>query len=166
MADGSIGILDTNSESILMKYYPDGNELTQYGGTFSFSPGEDLTSEIFGYDSYLYIDKYNHLWVDDRGWLENTSSENPAWHRVIRSPLFINLYFDGVGNYYWDRPKTMYQSTNEVFWFSADVGVIKLDPKNGDWCLLTTYSSPVVEDDSQNLWIVADGQLYKNHIEQ
>ena len=164
MPDGSIWILDINREEILLRYYPETKELSPYAGTFSYADGEDLFDEKFFYGSYLYMDRKDQLWIDDRGWLENPSAEipkRPIWHRVIRSPLFIELYTDGPSLYHWTRPFSMYHSSNDMYWFSSNAGIVRLNPQIGEWCLFTNYTSQVIEDESQNLWIVVNGVLYK-----
>ena len=55
----------------------------------------------------------------------------------------------------------MYHSSNDMYWFSSNAGIVRLNPQIGEWCLFTNYTSQVIEDESQNLWIVVNGVLYK-----
>ena len=168
LSDGSIWLMDIYSEALFVQYFPKTGELDPYQGTFSYFPGDDILYEHFaeGPRSILYLDRDNRLWVDDRGYFVFSPAGIPSWHRVIRSPVFIEAKFDGTGNFYWSRPRYIYQSSDGLLWFSAPVGVVRLDTLSGEWCLFTTYHSQVVEDDNHNLWIVADGQLYQYQLEQ
>lgn len=164
--NNKIWMVDAFSEYFLISYDLKTGEFQPYQGTISFVPGDDLvfdnTDRIFG-RHILLLDNDGKLWVDDRGWLDGLETTSPSWHRIIRSPLFVVLSLDNVWNpvYYWDRPREMYQSSDGSIWFTSYAGIIRLNPDIGDWCLLTTYYSPVTEDDDQNLWLVADEHLYK-----
>jgi len=168
-SDNTIWMVDAFSDNFLLKYDLNTEELQSYIGTFSFRPGDDLvydrTDDVIGRHTLL-LDQSERLWVDDRGWLEDLESTYPSWHRIIRSPLFIVLTYgdNGYPFYYWERPQQTYQSSDGLIWFSSYAGVIKLNPKNGEWCLFTTYYSPVHESQNGNLWLIADKYLYKLEI--
>ena len=101
------------------------------------------------------------LWVEDRGFFEFPGEDNPIWHKVIRSPVFISDDVRPELQYAWTRPYETFQSSDGSYWFTAPVGIVHLSPESGEWCLFTTEESPVVEDENRNLWIVAFGKLYR-----
>ncbi|MEW5940901.1 MAG: hypothetical protein AB1750_14620, partial [Chloroflexota bacterium] len=70
------------------------------------------------------------------------------------------------GNFYKARPYGLSESSDGMFWFWSSIGTVRLNPKIGEWCLFTTYSSPVVEYSNHNLWMVADNKLYKYELGQ
>lgn len=141
-----------------------------------FNPQESLSGEVdlvgiepdkSGSPTYtsvnnLFIDRLNRLWVDDRGFLDISNPANPVWHLVIRSKEFIT---DNGSTEYavtWDRPYSIYQSSNQDYWFTDHAGVVRLNPSDGSWCRVSSYPSPVVEDQAGNLWLVSNGELYQH----
>jgi hypothetical protein len=170
--DGSIWILakKTNSNEsdkvVLIRYFPETGELQPYDGTFSYLPGEDFHFQNINVSTPLFLDKRNRLWIGNEGWLNEPTSEVSSWYRIIQSPIFIAKYIDGSGNLYRDIPDGMNESSNGMFWFWGNTGTVRLNPAIGEWCLFTTYSSPVVEDKDHNLWMIADNKLYKYLLSQ
>jgi hypothetical protein len=110
--------------------------------------------------SELYFDRYGRLWVDDRGWFDFSITNMPQWYRVVRSPVFIEKQEYSEVPYVWRRPFSMTQSSDGLYWFTSSVGTVRLDEASGEWCLFTTYISPIMEDSSQHLWMIADGKLF------
>lgn len=163
--DGSIWILAGN-KAMLLRYFPATADLQPYSGTFSYLPGEDFPYLNINAASPLFLDSKNRLWIGNEGWLNEPTSELPYWYRILQSPIFINVFVDGSGNFYRDIPDGMNETSDGMFWFWGDIGTVRLDPKIGEWCLFTTYSSPVVEDKDHNLWMVADNKLYKYPLSQ
>jgi hypothetical protein len=114
--------------------------------------------------SNLFLDSYKRLWIDDRGWLD--LSPNGDWHIVIRSPVFISYMHDGAGTWSWTHPTFSNESADGRLWYSLpDRGTGWVDPDNGEWCIFTSYPSNVVVDNKGDLWIVADGKLYRKSIQ-
>lgn len=169
ISDGSIWMLGYNQssrETILSRYFPDTGELQPYQGTFSYFGDVDFQNSNASASSPLFLDSSDRLWVGTEGWLNHPASERPVWYRIVQPPIFINGFVDGVGNFYRSIPNGMNESSDGMFWFWSWVGTVRLNPQIGEWCLFTTYSSPVVEDSNHNLWMVADNKLYKYELGQ
>lgn len=169
VSDGSIWMLGYNPfnrETVLSRYYPETGELQPYQGTFSYFGDVDFQNSNASASSPLFLDSSDRLWVGTEGWLNHPASERPVWYRIIQPPIFINGFVDGVGNFYRSIPNGMNESSDGMFWFWSWVGTVRLNPQIGEWCLFTTYSSPVVEDSNHILWMVADNKLYKYELGQ
>jgi hypothetical protein len=175
--DDSIWILVGNSKSYLqeklLRYFPATGDVQEYMGTPSISlVSEDFLNLKVPYFSPLYLDQSNRLWMGNYGWLNNPDSASPFWYRVIPSPVFVSynvvpssVFEDGNAGaasfFVIAAPSGMTESSDGMFWFWSGIGTVRLNPQIGEWCLFTTYSSPVVEDKIHNLWMVADHKLYK-----
>lgn len=170
--EGSIWILVASKpdshQAKLQRYFPETNELKNFEGTPSISPSdENLPNLSISSVMPLFLDESNRLWVGNAGWLNNPDSTIPSWNRILPNPIFINAYLDGVGGFFVVDPQGMSQSSDGMFWFWAlGFGTVRLNPEIGEWCLFTTYSSPVVEDSNHNLWMVAGNKLYKYQLPQ
>lgn len=127
---------------------------------------DGFVSEEINSLSMLYFDQLDRLWVDDRGWFDFSSTGEPQWYKVIRSPVFIEQQDYSEIPYIWRRPFFVSQSSNGLYWFNASVGTIGLNESTGIWCHFTTAISPVVEDTYSNLWIMAYGKLYRYSMQE
>ncbi len=107
----------------------------------------------------IYIDHSENLWISDQGWMDKAGK----WNEIIRSPVFITTRLEATP-IIWEHPKILFQSSNGWFWYKSSNGLVSLDPKVGDWCWFTTFQSDIVEDAAGNLWLIADGKLYKTEI--
>jgi streptogramin lyase len=146
----------------LIRFDPSTDVIEPFDSSIGVYDG--LANENINYTIFLYYDKEKHLWIDDRGWVDLSGEGRPLWHTIVRSPVFIDDYASPENQYYWSRPYALYESSNGWYWFTA-MGIVRLDPVKGDWCLFTTGTSPVVEDDQHNIWIVVSNKLYKYHLE-
>lgn len=170
--DGSVWILaGSNSKSYqqdkLLRYFPETGDVQEYTGTQTFSlVNEDFANLNVLYTSPLFLDKGNHLWIGNHGWLNDPDSGYPSWYRVIPSSIFIDGNSGPITGFFIAEPSGMTESSNGMFWFWTYAGTVRLNPKNGEWCLFTTYSSPIVEDKNYNLWMVADHKLYMYQLAQ
>jgi ligand-binding sensor domain-containing protein len=119
---------------------------------------------------------YNELFTDSSGrlWLGAVGWRNPdgSWRRLYPNPL---LYFWKVGDgSHWRviDPTPMLESSDGRIWFHKSVddskewGMAWLDPQTMMGCWFTTVVTNIVEDQQRNLWMVADGVLYKYQLEQ
>jgi len=155
--DGMLWIADTSSQQLVV-YNPASDEAHPYLG--DLWTNDDLSSEGYRGLDNLFFDHQGRLWVQDRGWLDFTTPDQPVWHKIIRSPVFISDFVRLDNQHGWVRPFSTYQSSNGLFWFGSTAGMVRLDPENGEWCLFTTGSSPIAEDEEHNLWIALAGRLY------
>jgi hypothetical protein len=159
--DGSIWFMDVFMNQ-LIQYKPSSDETHIYQGT----PGstDTLDSGELPFDlakaNYIYFDRSGRLWVANYGWLDFSNDNYPIWNRVIESPVFISEGRHPTSKYEYSYQNSMYQSSNGWYWFKG-AGIVRLDLEQGSWCLITTGSSDIVEDNDQNLWIAVFGHLYK-----
>lgn len=165
-----------NMEVTDAKLAPDGsiyfvNRATLQTGSlllevFNFMPETDLVEQVSTYEmektqvrpfSNILVDRQNRLWLSDLGWME----PDGTWYAIIRSPVFLtNVAWTG-GSSRWATPNILLESSDGRLWFRSDNGMAWLDPQKGEWCWFTTYQSNIVEDSDNNLWMIADGKLYK-----
>jgi hypothetical protein len=169
VSDGSIWMLGSNQlihETVLSRYFPETGELQPYKGTFSYFGNADFSNWDISADSPLFLDRSDRLWVGTEGWLNHPAAERPEWYRIIQPPIFIyGFATDGYGGFSRSIPYGMSESSDGMYWF-WDSGTVRLNPNIGEWCMFTTYSSPVVEDYNHILWMVADNKLYKYELGQ
>jgi streptogramin lyase len=106
----------------------------------------------------LFVDKLGKLWIHDLGWKDL----NGTWNQIIRSPVFlINRTSDSEPNFTWPYAYIVLESSDGSLWFRSENGMTRLIPEQGEWCWFTTYQSNIIEDSDNNLWMIADGKLYK-----
>jgi hypothetical protein len=148
--DGSIYLLSMTGERQvnLMHFFPKTGQL-EYVPNFDYYLG-DISYNLF-------MERSGRLWVGDLGWME----PDGTWYRVVRSPVFVTDRSEGGNKYVWSSPSIVLQSSNGLLWFQSDNGLTWLDPQKGEWCWFTTEQSNIVEDEQHNLWMIANGKLYK-----
>jgi len=105
----------------------------------------------------LFLDQSGRLWFHDYGWLDS----NGNWYKVVRTPLFISDKTEYQFQYLWENPDIVLESSNGLLWFKSSMGLTWLNPQNGEWCRVTSYPATIAEDQKHNLWMLADGKLYK-----
>jgi len=154
LEDGSFYFLDENSyeyyfTGLLPLYHfdPKTNRLR--------APEVKLKNGPPFYD--IYVDRSGNLWMSDQGWMDKAGN----WYELIPSPVFITTRMEATP-IIWEHPYIMLQSSDGRLWYEATNGMVSLDPKKGEWCWFTTYSSRIIEDADRNLWMVVDGALYRN----
>lgn len=119
----------------------------------------------------LFIDSKERLWVSDIARFDEAVSNPEIGTPTLlpRSPIFIRL-FAPYGRFVWFRPQINVESLDGRLWYD---GQAWFDPDKEEWCLFTThetklgfsyYNSQIVKDSKQNLWMVADGRLFKYEI--
>lgn len=153
--DGTIWI----GGSQLYRYALATRELMNNFGSLSWNiimPGGENTNI-----ENLLVDNDGNLWLDDQGWLDFSDHTRPVWHKIVRSPLFIYDYISPEDQYGWLRPDSVFQDSNNIYWFTSSGGIVNLDAQKGSWCKIISEKSPVIEDDQGNLWIAVLGNLYK-----
>jgi hypothetical protein len=162
--DGSIWLAAYRTDSpgdkpVIVRYDPRTDEIEYHGPPLGVREHTTISS--------MYLDSVGRLWIDDLGWREVSPTGESVWYKLIRSPVFITNRMQGAGDreYAWTSPHQMYESSNGLFWFSSGAGLVRLNFQSGEWCLLTTLYTPVVEDDNHNLWIAGNRQLYKYRLD-
>lgn len=166
-----------NMEVIFAKLAPDGsiyfvNRATVQNGAFllevyHFVPETEFLERVPTFEiektqrgsfANLLVDHKNNLWLSDIGWME----PDGTWYAIIRSPIFLTNIVWAGGSSRWATPNILLESSDGRLWFRSDNGLAWLNPEKGEWCWFTTYKSNIVEDSDHNLWMIADGKLYKN----
>jgi hypothetical protein len=105
----------------------------------------------------LLVDNKGNLWLDAAGW----KSPNNDWYQIHPSPIFITNKKSSALDALWQMPSIQIESSDGRLWFRSENGMAWLNPDKGEWCWFTTYQSDIVEDADGNLWMIADGKLYK-----
>ena len=160
--DGSVWFQDfANNE--LVQYKPATNETRIFKGTLDSANALDPSEYPFDLTeaNYIYFDHSERLWVANQGWLEFSSNGFPVWNQVVVSPVFVTDNGLLQSQYIISLPYSAYQSSNGWYWFTSGAGIVRLELEKGSWCLMTTGTSDVVEDNDHNLWIAVFGHLYK-----
>lgn len=108
----------------------------------------------------------NRILIDSKGsvWLDSIAyrTKSGEWYQIQRSPLFISGVKGSFGDFQYQTPEVILESSDGRIWFLHSYnGMITLDPSTGTWCWFTTYQSNIVEDTDHNLWMIADNKLYK-----
>lgn len=108
----------------------------------------------------LLADRSGRLWLGSIGYRDLDG----RWHLLHPNP---NEFFDHLGQYYWFPPSLIRESSDGRLWFARflDTGEVDgaawYDPSTGEGCMFTNQYAEVVEDSEQQLWLMADGTLYR-----
>lgn len=103
----------------------------------------------------------------DRLWLGAISYREPdgEWKRIHPDP---QEYFKHAGDIYWATPTLMLESSDGVLWYRKFLdldlraeGTAWYDPQTGEGCMFTNIAANIIEDSERQLWMVADGKLFK-----
>lgn len=154
------------------RYYPDGS--MQYIFAIEYDPetGEVTEHEIHAYPDSgvgpgkgqpvmtLFFDHTNRLWISNQRFLQVDENGDLTWYEVVRSPVFYTDRMAPLSNSY-QFGKPVLESQNRYLWFQSNAGVIRLDLESDEWCLMANLSSPIAEDQENNIWIAGEGQIYK-----
>jgi hypothetical protein len=123
----------------------------------------DLNLKLEPYPIFrnILVDHDGRLWLDNAGFLDVDNE----WYQIQRASVFLSQAREDDADYRYKSASVILESSDERIWYlHNDNGMIYLDPKDGEWCWFTTYQSNIVEDTRQNLWMVADGKLYRNNL--
>jgi hypothetical protein len=108
----------------------------------------------------MLVDHRDRLWLGAIGYRE----PNSEWKLIHPDP---QEYFRHAGDIYWAPPSLMLESSNGILWYKKFLddtrasGTAWYDPQTGDGCMFTNLAVNIIEDSEQQLWLVADGKLYK-----
>jgi hypothetical protein len=109
----------------------------------------------------LLVDRRGRLWLGATGYM-NAKGQWRAPHPTLQ-------YFTFPGDPSWGRPTLIFESSNGLLWYYKylDIGERRgegtawYNPKTGRGCLFTNLISNIVEDDERQLWMIAEGKLYR-----
>jgi hypothetical protein len=109
--------------------------------------------------SNIFVDSLGRLWLGGLGWRD---ADKINWYRLHPSEIFITNGSGDSSTTDWQNPELILESHDGRFWFNSNNGMAWLDVNKKQWCWFTTFQSNIVEDSDHNLWMIADGKLYKN----
>lgn len=156
--DGTIFVLfnevtyqgDTPQVSYLLKFFE-----TVTGKEGEYALGYFL--EPYPMPLTILIDSKGSIWLDNIAFIEDRTI-----YQIQRSPVFLSPVRESFNDYRYKRADVILESSDGRIWFlHQNNGMISLDPEKNEWCWFTTYQSNIVEDSERNLWMIADGKLYK-----
>lgn len=110
---------------------------------------------------------FSGMLVDHNGWLWLGSigyrDLNETWHLIHSN---TEEFFDNAGDPSWATPMLILESSDGRLWYTRFLdgggeGTAWYDPEANDGCLILGHSSIVIEDSKQQLWMVANGKLYR-----
>lgn len=131
---------------------------------FLYSPTDETLERVNYYleRNYrpisLYIDQTENLWMGSNGWMK----PDGTWYQTVKSPLFVQATGEPAGDrfYHWFPPDIEFETSDGMLWFTGRGGTYSLDVEKGQWCWVSTFSN-LEQDPNGNLWLMADGKLYK-----
>lgn len=163
--DGSFWFIDENMEgrNSLMVYSSITGDVKEYEPSKSFSEtyGNLLFEQMEDMPTTLFFDQNNRLWLDSKGFLDMNNLEFPIWHEIFTGPEFLAENILPEKRYSWSKIFSITETDGEIYWFNTTGGVVKLDFDTGEWCKFTTARGNVLEDERGDLWLLANGVLYK-----
>lgn len=152
--DGSIYFQDVyayETKDFLFQFFPD---------TLEIIPIE-IPNQTWIYSNGLLVDRRGRLWLGATGYLDT----NGKWRLIHPHP---QKNFQHYGSPVWAPPTLIFESSNGLLWYAEDHDMERLgegtawyDPETGEGCLFTNLASYIVEDAEKQLWMVADGKLYR-----
>jgi hypothetical protein len=113
----------------------------------------------------MLVDHKGRLWLGAMGYLDT----NGRWRLIHPHP---RENFKHLGEAFWTPPTLILESSNGLLWYTdaKDMsgigdGTAWYDPETRKGCLFTNLGSYMVEDAERQLWMSADGNLYRYPLE-
>lgn len=107
----------------------------------------------------MFVTASEQLWLSAVGFIDLTDG---SWHLAHPEP---SRFFDNVGQDAWASPDPILESSNGLLWFNKYSGIYEgtawYDLDTGEGCMFTNIPANIVEDPQQQLWMFADGKLYR-----
>lgn len=167
--DGSIYFEDHNYEKyasnnpsfsifkqMLFQFIPETGELLEL----------EIPSEPWPIFGGMFVTRLGQLWLGSVGYREPEGN----WHLVYPD---TSLYFAHAGEIAWISPNIMLESSNGILWFKKYIdsglrneGTAWYDPETGEGCMFTNIPANIIEDSQQQLWMFADGKLYRYSLDE
>lgn len=139
------------SDGMLFQFFPKTNEIVPL----------DIPDGKWPVFTGMLVDHRDRLWLGAIGYQDL----NGAWKLIHPDP---QEYFEHAGDIYWASPTLMLESSNGILWYRKFLddtranGTAWFDPQTGEGCMFTNLAVNIVEDTEQQLWLVADGKLYRH----
>jgi len=107
----------------------------------------------------MLVNQSGQLWLGAIGFRDL----DYTWYLVHPN---TDEYLDNAGNYRWGPPRLLTESSDGRLWYvrytdSSGDGTAWYNPQSGDGCLIMNLATNIVEDSNQQLWMVANGNLYR-----
>jgi hypothetical protein len=120
----------------------------------------------------ILVDHVGRLWLDAFGWRELDGK----WVKL--HPRMREFRKEFVQNDMWTvfyPPEIFMESSDGRMWFRIDkqndkqnlrTGMAWINPNTNEGCWFTSESTNIIEDQQNNLWMIASGKLYKLDLDQ
>lgn len=136
-------------EGFLMKFSPKSGEIIEL----------DISDEPWPTVGVPIVTKSDKLWIGSIGFLDLIENR---WS-LLTDP---SEYYVGGFISWPTSPQVILEDDSGTVWFeliseTRGSGMAWYDPDTGDGCMFTNASTNIVEDEQQQLWIFADGKLYR-----
>lgn len=139
----------------------EGGIVIGYDSLKGISTTYEIQSKIdSGYSFPLYYDLQDRLWVGSLGWFDFQDKSYPRWYEIVRPPILLT-YIDSAGLWRWVDPFFTAETVDGLLWFFSANGTGWVNPTTGEWCIFTTYTSEIVEDRQNDLWILVNNSVYR-----
>ena len=156
--DAENNIYLSDDYSYVLRYDQSSESVKKFTG-FSPTYGDEYNTEFHG----VLVDYLGRFWLGDKSWAE--PEDYSTRYEIFPSSIFITRS-EGTKIYDLEIPMLLLESDDNRLWYRFSNGLAWMSPEEEEWCWFTTYSSNIVEDSQGRLWIIADGKLYKNEINQ
>lgn len=154
--DGSIYFKDVHpyeTDNFLYQFDPKTSEITVL----------EVTEIPWRYASGMLVDRQGQLWLGSFGYMD----KNEKWHFI--NPSFMDISEERSVSF----PALVFESSNGLLWFRNYTdnqligdGMAWYNSETGEGCMFTNIASHIVEDANKQLWMVADGNLYRYPLEE
>lgn len=105
----------------------------------------------------MYVTQTGHLWFGVNGYKD---LEDGSWHLLHPDP---NLYFEF--GFWTDSPSIILESSDGLLWFSYRTelyqGTAWYNPTVQEGCMFTNVNASIIEDIQGQLWMFANGTLFR-----
>lgn len=165
LPDGSIFVDDFRPEKNIEPYFHlyNGSLLQFFPDTKKLVPLE-MPNEPWPWFSGWLVSGSGDLWLGAMGYRK----ENGSWQLLHPD---TQRYFKNIGNLTTSTPYLMLESSDGLLWYqkyldmgSNHEGTAWYDPRTKEGCMFTNLAVNIIEDSMRQLWLVADGKLYKNSL--
>lgn len=146
LSDGNIYFVPDNypelyPEGVIKKYHRDTEEVEEIS----------VPDESWLRFTSILVDENDNLWLSAVGRL----APDGTWHKLNSEyQVYTGLVIDFSGS-----DQTLWFSRFSDWDLNID-GLAWFDPDTGDGCWFTNIYTPVVEDDTGTMWLVAEETLY------
>lgn len=120
----------------------------------------DLPDEDWPVFHGLLVNQSGQLWLGSIGYRDL----DDTWHLIHP---YTEDFLNNAGNYRWGSPILVTESSDGRLWYvrytdGGGDGTAWYDPQSGDGCLIVDQATNIVEDANQQLWMIANGNLYRH----